>query len=145
MQHTGDEINALDVSTGSISVSWDGYVRMSLSTFMELPLVHFLSGLNDDPICRITDCDTKASISGYAEWESTTIPKLTIGWDWRLDLTSAAPRYIRESWPRSNVMIIDAQNGKDLGDEATAASIASRIDQIGWENDTGNYIVMRYA
>lgn len=144
MQHTGNKFNARDMSTDFMTVSRDGYVRLSLSMFMELPLVHFLSGLNDDPIHHIAEGNTKTSISGYSEWQSTPVPKLTIGWDWRLDFATTAPRYLREGWPRSNVMIIDACNGKDLGDEATAASVASRIDQIDWEYDVGNYIALRY-
>lgn len=145
MQHTGDEIDARNVSADFVKVSLDGYVRMSWSMFMELPLVHFLSGLDDDPEHRIAEGDTETSISGYSEWLSISIPKLTIGWDWRLDSATGAPQYLREGWPRSNVMIIDADNGRDLGDEVTAASLASRIDQIHWEYDVSNYIALRYA
>ncbi|MPM73836.1 hypothetical protein SDC9_120821 [bioreactor metagenome] len=145
MQHTGDEIDARNVSADFVKVSLDGYVRMSWSMFMELPLVHFLSGLDDDPENRIAEGDTEASISGYSEWLSISTPKLSIGWDWRLDFATGTPQYRREGWPRSNVMIVDADNGRDLGDEVTAASLASRIDLADWEYDVSNYIALRYA
>lgn len=145
MQRSSNVTDSRSGPADSLKVSQDGYVRMSLSTFMELPLLHFLSGLDDDPVCHTVEGGTEASISGYTEWLSTSVPTVTIGWDWRIDLATGTPRYLREGWLRTNVMIVDTDNGQDFGDEATAASVASRIDQIGWENDVSKYIAMRYA
>lgn len=144
MQHSSDTINPCREPDSGLQVSQDGYVRMPLSLFMELPLVHFLSGLNDEPIRQAVEGGTEASISGYSEWLSDTFPRITVGWDWHLDLTTGIPRYLRDGWPRSNIMLIDA-DGQDLGDEATATSIAFWIDQAGWNNDVGKYITARYS
>ena len=118
---------------------------MSLPVFMELPLVHFLSGLDNEPICQSVEGGKEASISGYSEWLSDTSPRVTVGWDWRLDLTTGSPRYLREGMPRSNIMLIDPVNGQDLGEEATEASIAFRIDLAGLSNDAGKHITSRYS
>lgn len=128
-----------------LKVSCDGYVRMSVHVFMELPLIHFLSGLDDDLSQYATKGVTEASISGYTEWLSTTVPTVTVGWDWRLSLAQGAPRYFREGFPRSNIMIVDTRNGRDIGDQATAERIARRIDRFGWEHDIRKQISMRYA
>ncbi len=138
-------INCCWAQGDSLQISQDGYIRMSLPVFMELPLVHFLSGLDNEPICQSVEGGKEASISGYSEWLSDTSPRVTVGWDWRLDLTTGSPRYLREGMPRSNIMLIDPVNGQDLGEEATEASIAFRIDLAGLSNDAGKHITSRYS
>jgi hypothetical protein len=101
--------------------------------------------LDNEPICQSVEGGKEASISGYSEWLSDTSPRVTVGWDWRLDLTTGSPRYLREGMPRSNIMLIDPVNGQDLGEEATEASIAFRIDLAGLSNDAGKHITSRYS
>lgn len=138
-------INHNTLQTGALTVSLDGYIRMSSLSFMELPLQHFLSGLDDDTASLAAEDGTQALISGYTEWLSGSTPAVTIGWDWHLDLTCGRPCYVRVGRPRSNVMLIDADNGRDLGDEATSDLAIVKIDQFGWEDDVRDHISMRYA
>lgn len=145
MQHSSDTIDYYGVLGDSLQVSQDGYIRMSLPAFMELPLSHFLSGLDNEPNRQTVEGGIEASISGYSEWLSDTSPRVTVGWDWRLDLTTGSPRYLREGMPRSNIMLIDSANGQDLGEETTEASIASRIDLDGLSSDLGKHITSRYS
>lgn len=144
MQHSSDTID-YGVLGDSLQVSQDGYIRMSLPAFMELPLSHFLSGLDNEPNRQTVEGGIEASISGYSEWLSDTSPRVTVGWDWRLDLTTGSPRYLREGMPRSNIMLIDSANGQDLGEGTTEASIASRIDLDGLSSDLGKHITSRYS
>lgn len=137
--------NSSSLQTVGLKVSQDGYIRMSLSNLMALPLNHFLSGLDDSLTQHAAEDGTRASICGYTEWLSASTPAVTVGWDWCLDLTGASPRYVRAGCPRSNVMLIDEGNGQDLGDNATSVMMMAKIDQSGWENDVQKHIAMRYA
>lgn len=71
-------INCCWAQGDSLQISQDGYIRMSLPVFMELPLVHFLSGLDNEPICQSVEGGKEASISGYSEWLSDTSPRVTV-------------------------------------------------------------------
>lgn len=145
MQYPSDRIDPQNQPADILKVSQDGYIRMTSATFAKIPLVHFLSGLDDHPVCGIVVDDTEASISGYTEWLSTSVPAITIGWDWCLDLATGTPRYLRHGWPRANIMLIDTDNSQDLGEEMTMAKITSRIDQTSWENDVSECIALRYS
>ncbi|TDN66112.1 uncharacterized protein DUF4902 [Halothiobacillus neapolitanus] len=112
---------------------------------MELPLSHFISGLDEDPACCSANLPDESTISGYTEWLSVCVPIITVGWDWRLIVLSGRPRYVRDSLPRSNVMIIDAETGLDFGDTITTEIIAHRLDRSHWEEDVLAHIVDRYA
>lgn len=128
-----------------LRVSKDGYVRMPLTELFSLSLTHFLSGLDDDAAERKFNDVTQTTISGYTEWLSLGVPTITVGWDWCLDLTASVPRYVRDGWPRTNLMLVDAVTHQDLGDEATAINLARLIDQSEWACDTTKHIRMRYA
>lgn len=128
-----------------LHVSQDGYVRIPLPELSSLTLTHFLSGLDDDAGERKLNDVTQTTISGYTEWLSQGEPAVTVGWDWHLDLTASVPRYVRDGWPRTNLMLVDAVTRQDLGDEATAANLARLIDQSEWARDAINHVGMRYA
>ncbi len=145
MNNSYNTMNYGRVQTGGLTVSLDGYIRMSLSSFMTLPLNHFLSGLDDDIAPHIAEDGTQALICGYTEWLSASAAVVTIGWDWHLDLTGDRPCYVRAGRPRSNVMLIDEVNGRDLGEDATSILTIIKIDQSDWKNDVRKHISMRYA
>lgn len=127
------------------AVSEDGYVRMSLPELLSLSLTHYLSGLDEDFAERVRGGVIQTTISGYTEWLSQGEPVVTVGWDWRLNLTPGVPSYVRDDLPRSNLMLVDAFTQQDLGDEATAASLARLIDQSDWTDDAAKHIRIRYA
>lgn len=145
MQHTSTMGQLHKGPSDFLKVSHDGYVRMTEHVFLRLPLVHFLSGLDEDSLHPPVHGGIESTISGYTEWLSVSVPVVSVGWDWRLNLMTGAPNYKREGVPRSNVMIIDTENGRDVGDEATAEAIALRLDHSGWEDDVRKQIAVRYA
>lgn len=126
-------------------ISPDGYVRITLPELLVLPLVHFLSGLDDDSSLCMTEGGIQTSISGYTEWLSSGTPAITVGWDWLIDLKVDAPIYIRSSPPRTNIMLVNMVNHQDLGDEITASHLACLIDRSSWACATAEHIALRYA
>ncbi len=129
-----------------LTVSADGYVRLTLPAFRAIPLSHLLSELDLDadlpPSTASGAC--LASIVGYTEWASQTIPALSVGWDWRLATTAGRVRYEREGEVRSNVMLLDARR-RDLGGVATGMLLCAAVDVLDWERAVDNYINNRYA
>lgn len=118
---------------------------MPLSELSSLTLTHFLSGLDDEATEYNHNDVNQTTISGYTEWLSQGEPAITVGWDWHLDLTNNVPCYVRDGWPRTNLMLVDTVTHQDLGDEATAASLARLIDQSEWTCETIKHIGLRYA
>ena len=106
--------------------------------------MHLLSGLDEEYLgSRAPQVDT-CGIYGYTEWISSTAPVMTIGWDWRLEVSQGRPCYVRASSPRSNLMFLDAQR-RDLGFDRTTALLEAAVDAIGWQPETERAIGARYA
>ena len=127
-----------------VTLSKDGYLRMTVEIFRSLPLVHLLSGLDEDGLdshqSRVDTC----GISGYTEWTSSTPPVVTIGWDWRLDVSHGSPRYVLAGFPRSNLMFMDAER-RDLGPVRTVILLKAAVDAMCWQEETANAISARYG
>jgi Domain of unknown function (DUF4902) len=130
----------------TLTVSPDGYVRLTASAFRALALTHLLSELDADiglpPSTASGAC--LASIVGYTEWASQTTPALSLGWDWRIETTAGHVRYEREGGIRSNVMLVDERR-RDLGAAATDVLLCIAIDSLRWEQAVNHYISNRYA
>lgn len=126
-----------------ITLSEDGYVRLTLETFLTTPLVHLLSGLDDDNPTLCREGASFACISGYTEWVSTTTPTVTLGWDWQLGIPKGNAIYARLAAPRSNVMLVDAMQ-QDLGPAKTLALLEAAIDALAWQEEVQTYIATRY-
>jgi hypothetical protein len=130
----------------TLTVSADGYVRLTASAFRAIALTHLLSELDADiglpPSTASGAC--LASIAGYTEWASQTTPALSLGWDWRIETTAGHVRYEREGGIRSNVMLVDERR-RDLGAAATDVLLCIAIDALGWEQAVNHYISNRYA
>jgi len=127
-----------------VILSKDGYVRLTLETFLSSPLVHLLSGLDDDKPPLLQEGASLARVSGYTEWVSATMPTITLGWDWRLDVSQRYLVYVKLSAPRSNVMLVDALL-RDLGSTKTSALLESAIDTFAWQDEVHHYIIAKYA
>ncbi|MES9961471.1 MAG: DUF4902 domain-containing protein [Sedimenticola sp.] len=127
-----------------LSVSSDGYVRLTLNTLRDIPLTHCISGLDDEGagFDRGRD-DSQCDISGYTEWVSATEPAISVGWDWRLQMSGGGCHYSRAGSARSNLMLIGADN-EDLGPDRTARLIESVLDAMDWQSVTFNAIGDRY-
>lgn len=126
-----------------VAISKDGYLRMTVSTFENIPLVHLLSGLDEDEFDSDQIQADACGISGYTEWVSSTTPVITIGWDWRIDVSQGRPRYVLEGLPRSNLMFLDRQR-RDLGPTQTATMLEAVVEAICWQQETAKAIRNRY-
>ncbi len=127
-----------------ITLSEDGYVRLTLGTFLVTPLVHLVSGLDEDSSVPSKEGGSLARISGYTEWVSASTPIITLGWDWWLDVSQGQTVYVRLSAPRSNVMLVDAMQ-RDLGSAQTSVLLEAAIDELAWREEVQKQIVTRYA
>ena len=126
-----------------ISLSLDGYLRMPYASFADFSFQHLTSGLDEDQSWRQQPLTNACTISGYTEWVSTASPVITIGWDWRLDVSRGRPRYLLAGTPRSNLMFIDEAH-RDIGRFRTAVLLIRGVNAISWEPETANAIRNRY-
>lgn len=126
-------------------LSGDGYVRAPLAAILAMHFKHFLSGLDDDPTQSHLEGACPTSLSGYTEWLTESGPVISLGWDWRLDLATGSPVYVRDGLPRSNLMAQDSLSGKDLGGPRTMALLATLIDRWNWQNAVVDSTGARYA
>lgn len=134
----------LRVRVPMITLSDDSYIRLTLETFSASPLVHLLSGLDGDKPIHSQEGASFAHVSGYTEWVSTTMPTITLGWDWGLDVSQGQPLYVRLCAPRSNIMLVDAM-AHDLGPTKTSVLLEAAIDALAWQEEVHTYIVTRYT
>lgn len=127
-----------------IKLSNDGYVRLTLATLRNTSLTHFISGLDEEYIDpKRRQHDGLGEISGYTEWVSTAEPVITIGWDWHLMVSGQKFQYDRVCPPRSNLMLVDRDNG-DLGPAQTQMLLGDMLDTIDWQREAFNAISERY-
>ena len=125
-------------------LSKDGYLRMTFVAFKNIPLVHLLSGLDEDHLGSRQSQADACDISGYTEWISPTTPVVTIGWDWRVEVSRGRPRYVLAGFPRSNIMFQDAER-RDLGPVRTITLLKAAVDAMCWQEETKKAISARYA
>lgn len=134
----------LTAQSPAATLSVDGYVRLTLDTLSATPLVHLISGLDEDARSNVHEGASSIAISGYTEWISTSKPTVTIGWDWRLDVSQGKLLYIRLDHPRSNIMLIDPRQN-DFGHARTMTLLQSVIDSLAWQAAVDSYVAIRYA
>ncbi len=126
-----------------IILSQDGYVRMLLETLEAIPLVHLVSGLDDDTPILPQEGASLTPISGYTEWLSVTTPVITLGWDWQMDISQGCPQLVRMDAPRSNIMLVDVMQ-RDLGVTKTLDLLETVVDKIDWREVVQSHIITRY-
>lgn len=128
-----------------ISLLEDGWVRLRFATLQDIPLVHLVSGLDEEQhAAPLPHGATAAAISGYTEWVSTTVPVISIGWDWWLDTSSLPPKLVLAGEPRSNVMLLDLRD-RDIGMVKTAVILEAVVDALAWQGIVREVIRSRYA
>ncbi len=144
-QHTAPCSQPDSLATSSmLTVSDDGYIRLSFAELQAVCLTHLISGLDEEPPETITDGATPTEIVGYTEWLSNTMPSITIGWDWQLDVTHNDTALRKISEPRSNIMVRDS-TGMDIGPARTAVLLDALIDVLDWTTVVRNHINVRYG
>jgi hypothetical protein len=127
-----------------IQISRDGYIRLLPATFSKLPLVHLISGLDEEPDSGASSSGARVSaIVGYTEWVTTESPAITIGWDWQLGASGGSASCARLGEVRSNVMLVDAE-GYDLGPQRSSELLGTAIDDMPWSDQVLSAIRDRY-
>ncbi|MEJ2643739.1 MAG: DUF4902 domain-containing protein [Gammaproteobacteria bacterium] len=127
----------------ALAVSNDGYIRLSFSELQTVPLVHLISGLDDDSPATGCSGAMRTVIAGYTEWVSIHQPAVTLGWDWQLHCTPNGAYLPNTGEPRSNVMLQDAA-GSDVGYRRTTVQLAILIETMNWQETVKLHITDRY-
>ena len=123
----------------------DGLLRLRLQDLRNVELAHLISGIDDelaDP--GVSRCGASTTLSGYTEWISPQEARLTLGWDWQLDVSTAASRIVRLGLPRTNVLIVRSVQDP-LPWEQSLGVLASFIDAFDWSAPAFNAVCERYT
>lgn len=116
-----------------LSISPDGYIRLTCLGVQAIALTHLLSDFDSDTPPHNLQGAQATSITGLTEWVSAGKPTLSMGWDWQMDADGNQVVLKRISDPRSNIMLIDVA-GVDLGPEATGAWLGILADALRWQD-----------
>lgn len=142
-QHTTSPHPAGPAAGAALAVSEDGYIRLSFRELQTVPLVHLVSGLDDDaPVTGFSGA-MPTDIAGYTEWVSLQEPAVTLGWDWQLRCSPAGISLQRTGEPRSNLMLHDA-SGTDIGYRQTTLQLEVFIAALNWQETVKGHICHRY-
>lgn len=124
------------------SISADSYIRLSFEQLQALRLEHLISDIDADHPLHARGEATAVAISGYTEWASAEVPRVSLGWDWELRPHDGGLRPRRLGLPRGNVMLVDATCA-DLGPAASATALAYLIDQMDWQRAAWDDVSVR--
>lgn len=125
-------------------VSHDGYIRLSFPEILNIDLQYLITGLDEDAPVASSAGAQLTTITGYTEWVTTTVPCITIGWDWQLDTALNQIQLRRVNQPRSNVMLQDSHRA-DLGSTKTSALLEVFIDILNWQPQVQHHITTACA
>lgn len=112
-------------------VSETGQVRATVSDLLSIQFLHLSSGFDTEVGDPSKDCGRPTAISGYTEWIGQSLVSISIGWDWRLEVTGNTVRLIRIDSPRTNVQITDL-DGQDFAWEKNLQIIGTIVDALPW-------------
>jgi hypothetical protein len=121
-----------------------GCVDLRLDALLSTPLVHLVSGLDEEDRVDIARDGQQTTISGYTEWVSTVEPIISLGWDWHLDPLRGAPWCVRSSPPRSNIRLLD-ELAREVEWRRSQVALAGVVDALSWQDFTQAAITARYA
>lgn len=116
-----------------LSISNDGYIRLTCLEIQAIALTHLISDLDIDTPPLATQGAQATSITGYTEWISAGKPALSLGWDWQMQADGKQVVLKRIADPQSNIMLLD-ESGLDLGSDATNARLGTLIDTLPWQD-----------
>lgn len=126
----------------------DGLLRLCKQDLRAMQLTHLTSGLDDGETDFCDEakpqCGESTALSGYTEWVSANEPRLTLGWDWHLDNSSATPRVVRQGLPRTNVLVLENSDTPLPWNESLNV-LATFIDTFDWNTPAFNAVCQRYA
>jgi hypothetical protein len=120
-----------------------GYIRLSYAELQEIRLVHLVSGVDEDGPEVSADGAMPTAITGYTEWVAADSPVVSIGWDWQMQADESEVQLTRVGGASSNVMLQSAGRA-DLGHAKTALLLEALIDDLVWQPETLDYVIVRY-
>jgi len=122
----------------------EGCVELRLDSLLATPLVHLVSGLDEEDGVDLKHDGKQTTISGYTEWVSTSEPIISLGWDWHLDPLRGAPWCVRSSPPRSNIRLLD-ESMREVEWRKSQLALEGVVDALSWQEGTQAAIASRYA
>ncbi|GAA3928407.1 DUF4902 domain-containing protein [Litoribacillus peritrichatus] len=137
-------INTHQSSNPLLTLSQDGYIRVTQSVLKTIALKHLDSGIYDDPVAIHHNQNITCEVTGYTEWISETIPLLSIGWDWKLDYKKQSLAYVMTGNPYSNVIVQD-NNFSDLDQYDSLNFLSDLINKIEWSSQISTLITKKYS
>jgi hypothetical protein len=111
----------------ALHICQDGYIRLTESELSCIPITHLYSGLHD----TTHTLDDTPSLIGFTEWQSETIPPISIGWDWRLNKLRMPTRYEMDGLPFTNVQLL-GPDSRDYSPEENLERIRAFIHTLNW-------------
>jgi hypothetical protein len=121
----------------------EGCVELSLDALLSTPLIHLVSGLDEEERVDLTRDGKQTTISGYTEWVSQSTPTISLGWDWHLDPLQRS-WCVRSSPPRSNIRLLD-ERMREVEWRRSQIALAGVVDALSWQDITQAAIASRYA
>jgi len=122
----------------------EGCVSLRLDSLLSTPLVHLVSGLDEEERVDLKRDGKQTTISGYTEWVSASEPTISLGWDWHLNPLRGAPWCVRSSLPRSNIRLLD-ESMREVEWRRSQLALAGVVDAMSWQESTQAAIASRYA
>jgi hypothetical protein len=126
--------------------STDGLIHLSIDELRSIPLIHLISGMDEDGVAS-------AYITGYTEWISQSAPVVSIGWDWKMVAENKQVRLERVGEPRSNLFVYSNMYKDDQQDKITTFPdgytnsidmLCAYVDSLEWHAVTLAHIRERY-
>lgn len=127
-----------------MKVSADGLISLSMDELLTVGLKHYFSGLDEGLRPRLRDCGRPVRVSGYTEWVNSANPKMSIGWDWRIETTPFGPLWIRVGLPRTNVLLVQP-DGEATEWATNLRWLATVADALPWQEQVPHVIETRYS
>jgi hypothetical protein len=121
----------------------DGLVRLTLNELLSTPMVHLISGVDQEVPGQHPPCGTVISLTGYTEWRSVAEPAIVMGWDWMSVCEQGRLRLARVGLPRCNIMLID-HTCEDLDWNRQLEILGTVIDAMDWGRETQATVSERY-
>lgn len=106
----------------------DGYIRLKEAALHHIPMLHLHSGLHAESDWR---CVSNPELNGFTEWYSETLPSISIGWDWRLNILSDPAQFELTGLPFTNLQLQTAEN-EDYPAQENLMLIKRFIETLQW-------------
>jgi len=136
--------NQSNLKHDELSVSTDGYIRLTEKTLDIIHMKHLDSGLFISEQINGPDVDVMSELTGYTEWSSQTSPSISIGWDWKFNCFKESRTYEIVGDPFSNLLLQD-EYCNDLTEDENLKRISKIINKLDWVDDLKGHISKKYV